>query len=79
MSLPAWKPLWPSPEVWANARKRDAELKQLIRDYNDFRAGRTQNPLDLMAAIRQRWPDRALQRETIRKLVQRLRDIRSTK
>jgi len=32
--------------------------------------------LDVMAAIRQRWPDRVIQRGVIRRMVKRLRELR---
>ena len=33
------------------------------------------HPLDLCIKIRQRWPDRVLQREAIRKMVRQLREL----
>lgn len=33
------------------------------------------HPLELISKIRQRWPDRVLQREAIRKMVKQLREM----
>jgi hypothetical protein len=33
------------------------------------------HPLELISKIRQRWPDRVLQREAIRKMVRQLREL----
>jgi hypothetical protein len=32
--------------------------------------------LDVMSAIRQRWPDRVIQRSAIRRMIKRLRELR---
>lgn len=36
----------------------------------------TASILDVMAALRQRWPDRVIQRSAIRRMVKRLRELR---
>lgn len=33
-------PLWPSDEEWVRARERDAELKAMIREWNEWQTPR---------------------------------------
>ena len=69
--------LWPSPDEWERAEKAEKELKSLLRAWDDWSNGRPSETLELMSKIRQRWPDHYEQRETIRKMVKRLRELRN--